>query len=144
MKKFLPKEPHRVVFPLGFIALVYVVLYELWLTPQPIPTNPGVTFKLEFILSRIAYSIVATSIFFALTTYLTVTIQQKRKKMKVLYVVCMNLRPFEWLLDNLKNNLNIRHDFNFKDYDALEEQLQLINTNFLLIKKNQSQNDIST
>lgn len=124
MKHINFKEAHRIILIVFFITLTLILCYELWWMKYPSATP--VIFKIGLLLSRIGYSIIASSVFYFVSQYIPVYLPKQDKKIKILQRIYQNIQIIDTIIYNLKYHLNIR-DQEYLDNALFSEKLRLVN-----------------
>lgn len=124
MKKLLSFPTHKLIIWTSVPLLIYLSLYELWWTNSNNPSCCWMVFKAGVIASKIAYSILAASIFYLVTQYLGIYLPRQKKKLKIILpYVHRQTVTLDTILSTLKFNLNI-HGNDFKNSEAFRRILK--------------------
>ena len=124
MKKILSYPTHKLVIGTSIPLLIYVCIYELWLTNPNNPSCCWAVYRAGVIASRISYSFIAASIFYLVTQYLGIYVPKQRRKVKiVLPFIHRQVTMIDLMCETLKSHLNI-HGTDFKDRDKFRKALR--------------------
>lgn len=124
MKKIIPSEAHKIIFPVFFIVLAYVFVYEFSLSERPASSEAA--FKLGVITSKVSYSILAACIFYFISIYLPVYLPKQKRKRKILFNVFQKTLIIQSFVGSLKLNLGIQGD-EFEKHEQFRKLLESIN-----------------
>lgn len=116
MKRIIPKEAHKIVLGVFILTSTYIILYEFYLTSLS---------KVGAITSRIAYSILATCIFYFLSIYLPVYLPKQKRKRNVLFNAYQKVLLINSHVSGLKVNLGM-FDREFEDAEWFRSKLESI------------------
>lgn len=122
MKKIIPSEAHKIIFPVFIVVLTYVILYEFWLSGI---AGSATAIKLGVIISKVCYSILAACIFYCISIYLPVYLPKQARKRKILFTVYQKILIIQSFVSNLKLNLNIEDD-EFENPERFRKLLESI------------------
>lgn len=124
MKNLLLIPAHKLItFGCLIPSFIYILLYELVFTTIPSPSET--IYKLGIIISKVAYSIMASSIFYYISQYIPLHLPKQKRKIKIL----LNVYHRTYLIDNIIKELQEELKISSEDFKSHGFRTLLANIN---------------